>query len=618
MLRIPRPLVDATESVVYRMNADWTELQIHGPGFLTEVPSPRRDWMELFIEEDDRSMVRAAIAKAREARSPFELEHRVRRADGSMGWTYSRAVPVFGADGEIAEWVGFASDVTVLKETQFELENQRRHYEAILNNTPDLAYVWDLNHRFIYANEGLLAMWGRSRADAIGKHCLELGYEPWHAAMHDREIDQVVATRQPVRGQVPFDGTFGRRIYDYLLVPVIGPDGTVEAVAGTTRDVTEIYELQNSLREADRRKDEFLATLAHELRNPLAPIRTAAELLNEETLRPPETKRLRDIVNRQVLHMVRLVDDLLDVSRITRGEIQLKRERTSLRRTLDDALEGVADSVRSSQHELVVDLPERLPAIYADATRLTQVFQNLLENAAKYTPSGGRITLTSRVEGGSVRVSVRDTGVGIARELQSRVFDLFTRLEPGEGLKTAGLGIGLALAKRLVEMHGGRLEVFSAGSGLGSEFVVTLPDPGVPVVETSRSEPVSKPSAPALQRRVLIADDNQDAALSLAMLLQATGCSVRSVFDGPSALIAVNEFNPDVAILDIGMPGMDGYQLAAAIRRQEQGRRTRLIALTGWGQDADRRRALDAGFDEHVTKPVDPARLPELLQENHP
>jgi signal transduction histidine kinase len=293
--------------------------------------------------------------------------------------------------------------------------------------------------------------------------------------MHDREIDQVIATRKPVRGQVPFSGAFGRRIYDYLLVPVFGPDGAVEAVAGTTRDVTEIYDLQNSLREADRRKDEFLATLAHELRNPLAPIRTAAELLNREGLTPEVIKHLRDIIDRQVLHMVRLVDDLLDVSRITRGEIQLRLAPTNLRRVIDDALEGVAEAIRARSHTLTLEIPETLPTLMADSTRLTQVLQNLVENAAKYTPPGGRIELRCHRIGTDVQVAVRDNGAGIARDAQSRVFDLFTRLEPGEGLKTSGLGIGLALARRLVEMHGGRLDVYSAGPGTGSEFTVTLP-----------------------------------------------------------------------------------------------------------------------------------------------
>ncbi len=495
---------------------------------------------------------------------------------------------------------------------ELEVANQRRLYEAILSNTPDLAYVWNLDHKFIYANEGLLAMWGRTWQQAIGKHCLELGYEPWHAAMHDREIDQVVATRQPVRGQVPFSGTFGRRIYDYLLVPVFGPDGSVEAVAGTTRDVTEIYELQTSLRDADRRKDEFLATLAHELRNPLAPIRTAMELLDRDGVAPAETRRLRDIVTRQVLHMVRLVDDLLDVSRITRGEIQLQQQPTRLRPVIEDALEGIATTLKLREHRLQVAVPDDLPPVLADGTRLMQIFQNLLENAAKYTPSGGHIWLTATASDDTVRIAVRDDGVGIPRELQGRVFDLFTRLQPGEGIKTSGLGIGLALARRLAELHGGQLEVFSDGTDRGSEFVLTLPAASERAVPAPANS-VDRPAPTVLQRRVLIVDDNQDAALSLAMLLEASGLVVRSAFDGATALALIDDFRPDVAILDIGMPGMDGYEVARAIRERCGDHCPRLVALTGWGQESDRQLAREAGFDEHLTKPVDPALIQQLV-----
>ncbi|RYG86006.1 HAMP domain-containing histidine kinase, partial [bacterium] len=231
------------------------------------------------------------------------------------------------------------------------------------------------------------------------------------------------------------------------------------------------------LREADRRKDEFLATLAHELRNPLAPIRTAAELLNRDSIGMADVKRLRDIIDRQTSHLVRLVDDLLDVSRITRGEIQLRREPLSLRRVLDDAVESVAEELRSRGHRLSVDVPDDLPELQGDATRLTQVFHNLLENAAKYTPQAGCIDLRAQIDGDDVQVSVRDNGVGIAKEAQMRVFDLFTRVQPGEGMKTSGLGIGLALGKRLVEMHDGRVDVHSDGPGSGSEFTVRLPLP---------------------------------------------------------------------------------------------------------------------------------------------
>ena len=301
------------------------------------------------------------------------------------------------AAGEIIEWIGMASDITPRKRAEQEFADQRRMYEAILTNTPDLAYVWNLEHRFIYANEGLLRMWGRTWDEAIGKNCLELGYEPWHAALHDREIEQVIATRKPVRGEVPFNGSFGRRYYDYLLVPVIGASGEVEAVAGTTRDVTEHKQLESSLLDADRRKDEFLATLAHELRNPLAPIRNAVQLLKAGSPTDDTLRMAREIIDRQVNHMVRLVDDLMDVSRITVGQVNLRNERVTLRRVLDDALEAAAPAIEAGNHRLHGRHSRQAAMqLEGDATRLSQVFQNLLDNAAKYTPPGGTITLRAR------------------------------------------------------------------------------------------------------------------------------------------------------------------------------------------------------------------------------
>ncbi|MBC8024655.1 MAG: PAS domain-containing protein, partial [Steroidobacteraceae bacterium] len=313
-----RALATATSDVIYRMNPDWTEMRhLTGREFIVDTLVPEKHWIERYIHPDDREIVKAAIAAAIRDKRLFELEHRVVRVDGSLGWTHSRAVPMISRDGEITEWIGMASDVTARHESQETLLAQRRLYEAILTNTPDLAYVWGRDHRFLYANEGLLKVWGRTWDEAIGRNCLELGYEPWHAEMHDREIDQVAATKLPVRGQVPFNGTFGRREYDYVLVPVFGDNGDVVAVAGTTRDVTDLKQLESSLREADRRKDEFLATLAHELRNPLAPIRNAVHFMKLHKLPDEELNGAREIIDRQVQHMVRLVEDLLDVSRIT-------------------------------------------------------------------------------------------------------------------------------------------------------------------------------------------------------------------------------------------------------------------------------------------------------------
>ena len=611
-----RALVVASSDVVYRMSPDFRELrQFEGQMFMAPTALPSGDWFESYVFAEDRERVLETIQAAIRQKCMFESEHRVFRADGSIGWTHARSVPMLDASGEIVEWIGMASDITSRKRTEQQVADQRRMYEAILTNTPDLAYVWNLDHRFIYANEGLLRMWGRSWEEAIGKRCIELGYEPWHAELHDREIDQVIATRQPVRGEVPFNGAFGRRYYDYLLVPVIGPSGEVEAVAGTTRDVTERKQLEGSLLVADRRKDEFLATLAHELRNPLAPIRNAVQLLKMGNP-PGETLRAaREIIERQINHMVRLVDDLMDVSRITMGQVNLRNERVSLRRVLDDALEAAQPAIEAGKHRLQVDVPEEVLQIEGDPTRLSQVFQNLLDNAAKYTPPGGSITLRVAQVGDQVQVSVRDNGIGIATDMHPRVFELFTRVNPGDRIKTSGLGIGLSLARKLVELHLGTIEVRSDGPGSGSEFIVTLPAlVAQPAPAPGAAADAFSASAIAENRqRVLVVDDNRDAAESLGMLLELEDCTVSVAYDGQQALEVLDAFKPDVALLDIGMPGMDGYELARRIRATQRGRNLLLVALTGWGQAEDKKRAADAGFDEHLTKPIDPDMLGRVL-----
>jgi len=609
-----RALVTASADVVYRVSADFHELrQLEGRMFVEASTVPNRDWFEHYVYPGDRERVRGAIHEAIGRKVAFDTEHRVFRADGTVGWVHARSVPMLDAEGGILEWIGMASDITQRKRAEHEFQDQRRMYEAILTNTPDLAYVWNLEHRFIYANEGLLRMWGRTWEEAIGRNCLELGYEPWHAAMHDREIDQIVATRQPVRGEVPFDGAFGRRVYDYLLVPVFGTSGEVEAVAGTTRDVTERKQLEGSLIDADRRKDEFLATLAHELRNPLAPIRNAVHLLKAGNPTGDSVRMAREIIDRQVNHMVRLVDDLMDVSRITVGQVNLRNERVSLRRVIDDALEAAAPAIEAGNHRLVVDVPGASLQLEGDATRLSQVFQNLLDNAAKYTPPGGTITLRAEQRGEQIVVSVRDSGIGIAADAQPRVFELFTRVHPNDRIKTSGLGIGLSLAKKLVELHMGDIEVRSEGFGLGSEFIVTLPAMTAAQAPAPGAEPMVTRIRPDTSRRVLVVDDNRDAAESLGMLLELEQCKVSVAYDGLRALELLETFKPEVALLDIGMPGMDGYELARRIRATQRGRDVLLVALTGWGQADDKKRAAEAGFDEHLTKPVDPELLSRVL-----
>ncbi|MDM4772707.1 PAS domain-containing protein [Solimonas sp. SE-A11] len=501
-------------------------------------------------------------------------------------------------------------DVTEERQAEAQMQQagrERRLYEAILTNTPDLAYVFDRQHRFIYANEVLLKMWSKTWDEAIGKTCLELGYEPWHAEMHDREIEQVVATRQPVRGVVPFNGSFGRRMYDYIFVPVFNAQGEVEAVAGTTRDVTEAQEseqklqrLADELAEADRRKTEFLAMLAHELRNPLAPMRNAAEIIRRNPAHAPGVLEAADILQRQIGQMVRLVDDLMDVSRISHGRIGLQLEPTDLASVLGQAMESARPMIEAASQELSLQLPSGFLPLQADTVRLTQVFSNLLNNASKYSKPGARILLEARQEGRELRIAVRDQGIGIAPAALPGIFDMFTQVDRSLERPRSGLGIGLALVKTLVELHGGRVEGHSEGLGQGSEFRVWLPMAALP------EEAVTATSTPATVsgRRVLVVDDNVDAAQTLGQLLELLGNEIRLAHDGQAGVDAAAEFQPELILMDIGLPQLNGYEACRRIRSQIQGRRPVIIALTGWGQEQDRAQSAEAGFDSHLVKPV--------------
>jgi two-component system CheB/CheR fusion protein len=390
-------------------------------------------------------------------------------------------------------------------------------------------------------------------------------------------------------------------------------------VSGVYIDITERKRLAGEvemrvteLRELDHRKDEFLAMLAHELRNPLAPMKNAAQILRIPSISPAQAEWCREVIDRQVRQMTRLLDDLLDVSRITRNRLQFRFERIELRKIIEDAIEESGPLIEAGRHQLSVELPHDLGILNADPARLTQVFSNLLNNSAKYTGSGGDIYLGAKREGQTVVVSVKDFGMGIAPELLPRVFDMFSRGDSPGTSSQSGLGLGLTLAKRLVEMHHGSIEAKSQGLGKGSEFIVRLPlmqGDGGPAVESRSSEPQNG----QVPKRILVVDDREPQAQSLAMLLRSMGHEVRVANDGPSALDAAADFLPEVGLVDIGLPGMSGYELARRLREQPQLKNMLLIAQTGWGRDEDRQRSEEAGFDYHLTKPIDYEALFRLL-----
>lgn len=373
-----------------------------------------------------------------------------------------------------------------------------------------------------------------------------------------------------------------------------------------------LAEQAEQLRSADRRKDEFLATLAHELRNPLAPIRAGLDLLGKSR-DEASTERALKVMDRQLKHMVRLIDDLLDVSRITQGRLELVRTRLELGTVIDTAIEASRPHVERNRHQLRVSVEERSLPLDADLTRLAQVVGNLLNNASKYTPPGGMIEVTARQQGHEAVIDVTDNGIGIPEAQLSEVFEMFNQVNRAMDRSQGGLGIGLALVRRLVELHGGSVAARSPGPGQGSTFTLRLPLAEA-VGKADESGSHGSPALHALKKRVLVVDDNEDAAEMLALMLKQAEYDTSQASDGPSALAAVESFTPDVVILDIGLPGMSGYDVARVLRRQK-GNELELIALTGWGSREDKQKAFEAGFDVHLTKPVDANMLYRALAE---
>ena len=490
-------------------------------------------------------------------------------------------------------------------------ERNRRYYTTILNTTPDFAYIWGADYKFLYANKSLLDLYGLKEEEYVGRSFRDVGYPEWHARMHEHEIDEVVRTGKPLRGKIPFQSKGGGGTYDYIFMPVFGPDGEVEAIAGTTRDVTAQERSAEALKEADKRKDEFLAVLAHELRNPLAPLRTGVELLSQD----PEIEVVRqahDIMARQIEHMVHLVDDLMDLSRVNRGAIDLRKAPLQLRSVLETALQTVRPLIVERKHRLTVEFAPAPLNLIGDSTRLAQIFSNLLNNAAKYTEPGGDITLRVQHSQGEATITITDTGIGIDPGDQHKVFEMFAQVDRTSEKAKGGLGIGLNIVQRLVQMHGGTITLASVGRGKGSTFTVTLPlneekgpAPALPVQAV--------PKAPSL--RILIVDDNVDAAFVLSMLLKRMDHEVHATHGGEDAIELMAGFKPDVVFLDIGMPGMDGYEVCRRMRVLLGAEHCFIVALTGWGQQEDKQRATDAGFDRHLVKPVDRETIMQLLVE---
>jgi PAS domain S-box-containing protein len=484
------------------------------------------------------------------------------------------------------------------------LRESEERFRTMADSSPLMVWVVDAQGRFEFANRAVLECFDTT-LDALRRDGWTPHLHPDDAEGYAAEVAAALAERRSfsVMGRVRrCDGEW--RWIQSVGAPRLSSDGECLGAVGSSPDITELIAASDTLRETDRRKDEFLATLAHELRNPLAPIRQAARLAQSETATVAQRRWSQQVIERQVRHMALLLDDLLDVSRITRGRLELRRQRVQLARVIDAALETARPLLDERRQTLALELPVEPLLLDADPLRLSQVISNLLANAAKYSEPGGRVVLRAQAVNGCAEISVRDTGVGIEADALPRIFEMFAQAKSSLDRAEGGLGIGLALVKGLVELHGGTVEAQSDGAGKGALFVVRLPLPTA-VDAAERDDALAANPSAAQRMRILVADDNRDAAASLATLLEIDGHEVAVVHDGEAALESAAAWKPHVALLDIGMPKRNGYEVAQHIRAAPWGQAMKLVAVTGWGQAEDKRRAREAGFDRHFTKPLD-------------
>jgi PAS domain S-box-containing protein len=557
------------------------------------------------IHPDDQPLAAHAFVEANEKRVPFSIDYRLRRADGSYRWAIDAGRPRLGPDGEFLGYVGSVIDVQERKEAEQQLRQSEARYRAVVESQRELVCRFRPTGEILFANDAYAHALGTTAEAMAPRSFWE--YVPADDHAHVRAMLDALTPENPeARIENRFETSDGVR---WMLwtnrALAFDSAGRLQEAQSTGVDITDRKRVEQALEEADRRKDEFIATLSHELRNPLAPLRNALHLVRLSGNSDPQLAPVHRMMERQVDHLVRLVDDLLEISRITRGALELRSEPVQLATIVHNAVETADALIRSADHRLDIALPSEALVLPGDPVRLGQILANLLNNAANYTPRGGHIELRAQRTGKHVEIIVRDNGNGIAPDQLERIFEMFNR-----GAGSNGLGIGLALARRLAQMHGGSIRAQSDGLGHGSTFIVALPldDRNAAAADTANESAAALP-----QKRVLVVDDNRDAANSLAMLLEFLGADVAVAHSGREALERFVAYRPAVVLLDIGMPEMDGYEVARTIRSRDDGAPVTLIALTGWGQEEDRRRARAAGFDHHLVKPADIDALQALL-----
>ena len=663
-----RALVSASSDAVWSMNADWTEMRLlQGGNFIADTKDSALPWIERYIVPEDRPSLLVHIDEAIRSKGLFELEHRVRRADGSLGWILSRAIPALDEHGEVAEWFGMAVDVTearhidaVLRDTAAWLEAQKGAFQSAVNNAP-LAVSLDVLARAAVGQMGSQArcafyianaeqtelshVTGMSEEYALNTEGIPIGPDSLACGLAAWKRDPVITpdvTQDPLwrdwlwlaqqygyRGcwSFPVETAGGKVVGTFTMYHEAPLEPTARDLELATRltqsaaiiisrhqEAEERRRNAESLQLANRQKDEFLAMLAHELRNPLAPIANAAELLSRIVTGHVEEQRAIEMIRRQAGQLTRLVDDLLDISRITQGRITLQRGPVDLASVVSQGVEMIEPKRREKRHTLTIETTTSDAPLFVegDMARLVQCVGNILTNAVKYTDPGGDIRVWTRPDGAHAVIGIADNGSGIPAALLPYVFDLFVQSESTLDRAQGGLGIGLAVVRRLVDMHGGTVVARSEGPGHGATFEIRLPR----IARPARPAPLADP-VEVSPRRVLVVDDNRDAADSLSMLLALQGHTAEVAYSGCEAIRRAKTFLPEVALLDIGLPGMNGYELAQELRAMPQLDGICLIALTGYAQPEDYQRTRQAGFDHHMVKPIDQSALMRRVAASH-